>query len=151
MVWHSKPTACIRVYALVLLVHQDLYEDDNDAFTCGRAYGGSRGTVLSSARYNPALDVLQGVDKTHPRPVSHCKEFVEAQYSAYRSSLKEDEEKERHFRNSRIKRNNFSGTKSSSGCPQFLFSTAIIERPLRPLVKPTCSSCRSRAGPFRCV
>ena len=29
-------------YALLMLVRQDIFEDENDDFACGRAYGGSR-------------------------------------------------------------------------------------------------------------
>ncbi|KAF4167427.1 hypothetical protein CNMCM6936_005043 [Aspergillus lentulus] len=45
-------------YALCLLVNHDLYEDADDTFVCGRAYGGSRVAVVSSARYCPTLDEL---------------------------------------------------------------------------------------------
>jgi archaemetzincin len=66
-------------YALVLLVQHDLYEDDDDAFVCGRAYGGSRVALVSFARYNPSLDEVQQIDRSHPWPLSHCKAFVEKQ------------------------------------------------------------------------
>ncbi|KAH1404194.1 hypothetical protein KXW91_000654 [Aspergillus fumigatus] len=46
-------------YALCLLVNHDLYEDSDDTFVCGRAYGGSRVAVVSSARYCPTLDEVQ--------------------------------------------------------------------------------------------
>ncbi|KAF7158677.1 hypothetical protein CNMCM6106_005467 [Aspergillus hiratsukae] len=46
-------------YALCLLVNHDLYEDADDTFVCGRAYGGSRVAVVSSARYCPTLDEVQ--------------------------------------------------------------------------------------------
>ncbi|KAF4186835.1 hypothetical protein CNMCM7927_005075 [Aspergillus lentulus] len=46
-------------YALCLLVNHDLYEDADDTFVCGRAYGGSRVAVVSSARYCPILDELR--------------------------------------------------------------------------------------------
>ncbi|KAL8773892.1 MAG: hypothetical protein Q9209_001322 [Squamulea sp. 1 TL-2023] len=65
-------------YALLLLVSHDLYEDDNDVFVCGRAYGGSRVAVISTARYNPELDEAQGVDRKHAWPASHCTEFIDA-------------------------------------------------------------------------
>ncbi|KAL8755484.1 MAG: hypothetical protein Q9184_004792 [Pyrenodesmia sp. 2 TL-2023] len=69
-------------YALLLLVSHDLYEDDDDVFVCGRAYGGSRVAVVSSARYNPSLDDIHGVDREHAWPASHCKRYVEACCSA---------------------------------------------------------------------
>lgn len=63
-------------FAVVLLVDHDLYEDDEDDFCCGRAYGGSRVCVVSSARYRPELDRYLGVDRTHMWPASHCVEYV---------------------------------------------------------------------------
>lgn len=59
-------------YALLLLVDQDLFEDDEDDFCCGRAYGGSRVAVVSSARYNPVLHAVYGIDRQHMWPASHC-------------------------------------------------------------------------------
>ncbi|KAL4865932.1 hypothetical protein BDV12DRAFT_199700 [Aspergillus spectabilis] len=64
-------------YALCMLVNQDLYEDDDDLFICGRAYGGSRVAVVSAARYHPALDGEQGVERGHVWPGSHCSSYVE--------------------------------------------------------------------------
>ena len=64
-------------YALLILVEQDLYEDEDDDFACGRAYGGSRVAVVSMARYHPEADEIQGVDREHAWPVSHCKAFVD--------------------------------------------------------------------------
>lgn len=66
-------------YALLLLVQHDLYEDDDDDFCVGRAYGGSRVAVVSCARYRPELDGHAGVDVSggHCWPGSHCERFVE--------------------------------------------------------------------------
>ncbi|KAK4982753.1 hypothetical protein LTR50_007597 [Elasticomyces elasticus] len=50
-------------YALLLLVDQDIYENEDDDFACGRAYGGSRVAVISVARYNPQLDAIQSVER----------------------------------------------------------------------------------------
>ncbi|KAK7963928.1 hypothetical protein PG996_008382 [Apiospora saccharicola] len=91
-------------YALVLLVDHDLYEDDEDDFCCGRAYGLNRVCVVSTARYHPILDEeeLLGVkggekgqentdtntldslceQQQHWWPASHCRAFVEAQVAA---------------------------------------------------------------------
>ncbi|KAK6226427.1 hypothetical protein QIS74_02474 [Colletotrichum tabaci] len=63
-------------YAACLVVAQDLYEDDDDDFCCGRAFGGSRICVVSSFRYRPALDGLHGVEREHMWPASHCERFV---------------------------------------------------------------------------
>ncbi|KAK3688803.1 hypothetical protein B0T22DRAFT_460259 [Podospora appendiculata] len=65
-------------HSLVLVVEQDLYEDEDDDFCCGRAYGGSRICVVSAARYHPALDKVGDVDREHMWPASHCGEFVAA-------------------------------------------------------------------------
>lgn len=64
-------------YALVLLVDHDIYENDDDDFCCGRAYGGSRVAVVQTARYNPALDMREGIDRNHMWPLSHCKAYVD--------------------------------------------------------------------------
>ncbi|PTU20369.1 hypothetical protein P175DRAFT_0517324 [Aspergillus ochraceoroseus IBT 24754] len=65
-------------YALCMMVDDDLYEDEEDTFVCGRAYGGSRVAVVSSARYNPVLDAAQSVEREHAWPASHCKSYLEA-------------------------------------------------------------------------
>ncbi|KAK3640483.1 hypothetical protein LTR56_011821 [Elasticomyces elasticus] len=64
-------------YALLMLVNHDLYEDEEDDFCCGRAYGGSRVAVVSTARYHPGLDSKQDVDRYHAWPASHCKQHAE--------------------------------------------------------------------------
>ena len=63
-------------YALLMLVHHDLYEDEDDDFCCGRAYGGSRVAIVSSARYRPELDEREKVDRVHSWPASHCTRFI---------------------------------------------------------------------------
>lgn len=63
-------------YALLMLTEQDLYDDDDDSFSCGKAYGGSRVSVASMARYNPSLDTRMGVDREHSWPASHCGEYI---------------------------------------------------------------------------
>jgi len=65
-------------YAIVLLVDHDLYENEEDDFCCGRAYGGSRVAVVSSARYRPVLDAHAGVDYEHVWPASHCKDYIDS-------------------------------------------------------------------------
>ncbi|KAL4737326.1 hypothetical protein BDV11DRAFT_206849 [Aspergillus similis] len=64
-------------YALCMLVHHDLFEDDEDIFVCGRAYGGSRAAVVSTARYNPLLDDSLYVERDHAWPGSHCVSYIE--------------------------------------------------------------------------
>lgn len=66
----------LDAYALLLTTTHDLYESDDDDFCCGRAWGASRVAIVSSARYNPALDRLHEVDRDHIWPASHCREFV---------------------------------------------------------------------------
>ncbi|KAF7539127.1 hypothetical protein G7Z17_g12491 [Cylindrodendrum hubeiense] len=65
-------------YAVVMLTDQDLYEDEDDDFCCGRAYGESRIAVVSSFRYNPALDGYSDIQLEHMWPASHCKSYVDA-------------------------------------------------------------------------
>ena len=66
-------------FALLMLVDHDLFEDEDDDFCCGRAYGGSRVAVVSTARYNPWLDCRQDVEKDHAWPASHCEAYVQSQ------------------------------------------------------------------------
>lgn len=63
-------------YAIVLLMDHDLYEDEDDDFCCGRAYGGSRVSVVSTARYRPELDEHAKIDTDHMWPASHCKAYA---------------------------------------------------------------------------
>lgn len=63
-------------YSVVMLVDHDIYEHEEDDFCCGRAFGGSRIAVVSTARYNPVLDDSDGLDPHHAWPGSHCLEFV---------------------------------------------------------------------------
>ena len=64
-------------YALLMLVEHDIYEDEEDDFGCGRAYGGSRIAVVSGARYNPVLDSAQGIERDHAWPASHCETYMQ--------------------------------------------------------------------------
>ncbi|KAL9622522.1 MAG: hypothetical protein Q9160_003198 [Pyrenula sp. 1 TL-2023] len=73
-------------YSILLLTHHDIYESPSDDFVCGRAYGGSRIAVVSSARYRPDLDQAHGVDASHAWPASHCKAYVESLCNAASSS-----------------------------------------------------------------
>ncbi|TVY25986.1 Archaemetzincin-2 [Lachnellula hyalina] len=63
-------------YAFLMLVEHDIYEDEEDDFVCGRAYGGSRIAVISTARYNPALDMKQNIEREHGWPASHCERYI---------------------------------------------------------------------------
>ncbi|KAF9741704.1 hypothetical protein PMIN06_001386 [Paraphaeosphaeria minitans] len=65
-------------YAVVLLVDHDVYESADDDFCAGRAYGGSRVSVVQSARYNPLLDATAGITRDHAWPASHCKSYVDS-------------------------------------------------------------------------
>ncbi|KAI0129838.1 hypothetical protein BJ170DRAFT_617827 [Xylariales sp. AK1849] len=64
-------------YSIILLVDHDMYEDEEDDFCCGRAYGGSRVAVVSTARYHPLLDVYENIDYSHMWPCSHCRNYVD--------------------------------------------------------------------------
>lgn len=61
-------------YAILSLIQHDLYEDADDDFACGRAYGASRIAVVSMARYDPGLDGIQGLKGVRPWPASHFDE-----------------------------------------------------------------------------
>ncbi|KAH7134206.1 hypothetical protein EDB81DRAFT_93294 [Dactylonectria macrodidyma] len=64
-------------YAIVMLTDLDIYEDEDDDFCCGRAYGESRIAVVSSFRYNPKLDVYSDIQLGHMWPTSHCESYVD--------------------------------------------------------------------------
>jgi archaemetzincin len=64
-------------YSIMLLVDHDIYEDEDDDYCCGRAYGGSRVAVVQSARYHPMLDLKDKIDHAHMWPASHCKDYVD--------------------------------------------------------------------------
>jgi archaemetzincin len=64
-------------YAILMLIEHDMFEDEEDDFACGRAYGGSRVCVVSTSRYDPALDAAQDVPRDHAWPASHCKDYIE--------------------------------------------------------------------------
>ena len=59
--------------AIVLLIDHDIYESPEDDFCAGRAYGGSRVSLVQTARYNPLLDEKIGIVRGHAWPMSHCK------------------------------------------------------------------------------
>ncbi|KAI1141216.1 hypothetical protein F5Y05DRAFT_254693 [Hypoxylon sp. FL0543] len=69
-------------YSIILLFDHDMYEDEEDDFCCGRAYGADRVAVVSSARYHPGLDEYAGIDLAHMWPASHCKSYVDDVCSA---------------------------------------------------------------------
>ena len=75
---HMMAVLPADAYALLLLVDHDMYEDEEDDFCCGRAFGGSRVCVVSTAQYQPALDKDHGIDfkEGHWWPGSHCVDFV---------------------------------------------------------------------------
>ncbi|PKY00128.1 hypothetical protein P168DRAFT_337427 [Aspergillus campestris IBT 28561] len=75
-------------YALCMLVDHDLFEDDDDEFVCGRAYGGSRVAVVSSARYRPDLDILHSAEREHAWPASHCQRYVQECCSSQKPARK---------------------------------------------------------------
>lgn len=80
-------------YALLMLIDHDMFEDEDDDFCCGRAYGGSRVAVVSSARYNPFLDIKQAVQREHAWPLSHCERYVRDLDVGPRASKKVKKEK----------------------------------------------------------
>ncbi|KAH7347677.1 hypothetical protein B0T11DRAFT_291670 [Plectosphaerella cucumerina] len=75
-------------YSILLLTDHDLYEDDEDDFCAGRAYGSSRICTVSTFRYNPALDAHAKIDHTHSWPASHCRDFVDDMWEASEPAIK---------------------------------------------------------------
>ncbi|KAF7904298.1 hypothetical protein EAF00_001632 [Botryotinia globosa] len=80
-------------YALLMLVNHDLYEDDDDDFVCGRAYGGSRVAVVSTAHYRPDLDAVQEIERIHAWPGSHCIGYMNETYGIKKGKRKRGEDK----------------------------------------------------------
>ncbi|KAG4439176.1 hypothetical protein IFR05_005329 [Cadophora sp. M221] len=86
-------------YALLMLLEHDLYEDEEDEFVCGRAYGGSRVAVVSGARYWPGFDEEENVERVHGWPASHCERFLET-LVVDEEGLESGREKERDVKRS---------------------------------------------------
>ncbi|KAF3921101.1 Archaemetzincin-2 [Arthrobotrys entomopaga] len=69
-------------YAVIVFTNHDLYEDTDDDFCIGRAFGGSRVCVVSCARYHPVAEWVAGIGAEefggdgHDWPGSHCHDFV---------------------------------------------------------------------------
>lgn len=83
-----EPVLPSDAFAILMLVPYDLYESEDDDFCCGRAFGGSRVSVVSMARYAPSLDEQQGVEREHAWPASHCLRYVDACCEAEKSHTK---------------------------------------------------------------
>lgn len=75
-------------FAVILLTHFDLYEDEEDDFCAGRAFGGSRICIVSTFRYNPVLDEHNKVDHAHSWPASHCQAYVNGLWEKDEPELK---------------------------------------------------------------
>lgn len=72
------PLVPADAHSIVMMIHHDLYEDEDDDFCCGRAYGGSRVCLVTTFRYHPCLDRYAGINTEHSWPAAHCKSYVEA-------------------------------------------------------------------------
>jgi predicted Zn-dependent protease len=73
VVQHLPADGC----SIVMMLDHDLYEDDDDDFCCGRAYGADGIAVVSSFRYHPGLDRYSDIDQAHMWPASHCQAYVD--------------------------------------------------------------------------
>ncbi|KAF9068565.1 hypothetical protein BDP27DRAFT_783288 [Rhodocollybia butyracea] len=109
-------------YAILLIVSHDIYESDEDDFTCARAYGGSRVAVVSTARYNPVLDSAQNVTREHAWPASHCSAYM---HSSYTNSLPKRKRKKEMLPLDNSKKDLLSGS---------IYSALTAHRSLPPLV-----------------
>ncbi|KAN0095689.1 hypothetical protein V8E51_016400 [Hyaloscypha variabilis] len=99
-------------YAIVMLVEHDMFEDEEDDFACGRAYGGSRVCCVSTARYDPVLDAVQEVPRDHGWPASHCTEYIE---KCVADAEEEEEEEEEQFEPKKKKQKKSAVGKSGKG------------------------------------
>jgi archaemetzincin len=71
-----KPGIPKDAYAMLMLLDLDMYEDEDEIFTAGRAYGSSRVAVVSRFRDHPLFSSDNG---QHRWPASHCALFTEAE------------------------------------------------------------------------
>ncbi|KAL6898592.1 hypothetical protein GGI43DRAFT_408117 [Trichoderma evansii] len=60
-------------HSIMILLDQDMYEDDEDIFCAGRAYGGSRIAAVSKFRDQPSCAPK---DNSHAWPSSHCAAYI---------------------------------------------------------------------------
>ena len=130
-------------YALLLLVHQDLYEDEEDDFCCGRAFGGSRVAVVSSARYNPSLDEVQGVERVHAWPASHCQAYINAACGSAVVTKKRPSKK-RKIENTTVKADSISIPPSGNDKPGPIHAAVEAHHVL--LKANTCTTAKSLNG-----
>jgi archaemetzincin len=84
----SLPT---DAFAALLITDHDLYEDEDDDFCAGRAYGGSGICITSTFRYHPALDNHASINHAHSWPTSHCRDYVDECWEQTEPGLKDTE------------------------------------------------------------
>ncbi|KAH6672898.1 hypothetical protein B0J14DRAFT_654618 [Halenospora varia] len=82
-----------EAYALLMLV-EHMFEDEEDDFACGRAYGGSR-----------------NVQRSHGWPASHCKDYIEKCIE----EVEEDEEEEVQPKKKKQKTSSMERSKKGTG------------------------------------
>lgn len=118
-------------YALLMLVEHDIFEDEEDDFACGRAYGGSRIAVVSTARYRPDLDEKQGIEREHGWPASHCSSYIE---KCIRDSEEDDEvgQKSKKKRSKNMAVENEGGRTKGGESPMYAAVSAHLSPPLDP-------------------
>ncbi|KAL7944002.1 hypothetical protein V8C42DRAFT_327482 [Trichoderma barbatum] len=61
-------------HSVMMLLDMDMYEGDDDIFTAGRAYGGSRIAAVSLFRDHP---LCAPQDDSHAWPASHCAAYID--------------------------------------------------------------------------
>jgi archaemetzincin len=66
-----------RAYAFIHLVGFDLYKTGENVLCCSLIERNKRIAVVSSARFHPALDKLNKIDRVHSWPASHCHTYAE--------------------------------------------------------------------------
>ncbi|KAF2472373.1 uncharacterized protein BDR25DRAFT_283780 [Lindgomyces ingoldianus] len=111
-------------YSIMILTDHDIYEDEDDDYCCGRAYGGSRIAVVSTARYHPSLDKSAGIDHAHMWPASHCKKYVDGLCAA--DALEKPKAKKTKI----VETPDFEATLSASPIREAIDSAAAVLPPL---------------------
>ncbi|KAL7931931.1 hypothetical protein V8C35DRAFT_105327 [Trichoderma chlorosporum] len=64
----------LDAHSVMMLLDMDMYEGDDDIFTAGRAYGGSRIAAVSLFRDHPSCAPQ---DDGHAWPSSHCAAYID--------------------------------------------------------------------------
>lgn len=121
-------------FAAALLMRHDMYEDEQDDFCCGRAYGASRICVASTFRYHPKLGPFEGISLEHTWPASHCREYADNLWGCMREEDDKATSVRRGFNSSQMVKVPHPTTRKGKKDPSGSRSDADHEGLMPPLV-----------------